>query len=33
MHQAIGSYVKSQFVSNEPIVANKLFLGQKTAGV
>ena len=32
-HQAIGSYVKSQFVSNEPIVANKLFLGQKTAGV
>lgn len=31
--QAIGSYVKSQFVSNEPIVANKLFLGQKTAGV
>ncbi|MFZ0661026.1 MAG: Flp pilus assembly protein CpaB [Candidatus Binataceae bacterium] len=32
-HQAIGSYVKSQFVSNEPITANKLFLGQKTAGV
>ncbi len=32
-HQAIGSYVKNQFVSNEPIVANKLFLGQKTAGV
>ncbi|MHB8381873.1 MAG: Flp pilus assembly protein CpaB [Candidatus Binataceae bacterium] len=33
MHAAVGSYVKGQFVSNEPIVANKLFLGQKTAGV
>ncbi len=32
-HEVIGSYVKSQFVSNEPIVADKLFLGQKTAGV
>ena len=32
-HQIIGSYVKNQFVSNEPIVADKLFLGQKTAGV
>jgi pilus assembly protein CpaB len=29
----IGSYVKSSFVANEPIVSNKLFLGQKTAGV
>ncbi|HVA79825.1 MAG TPA: Flp pilus assembly protein CpaB [Candidatus Binataceae bacterium] len=31
--QAIGSYVKSGFVSNEPIVANKLFIGEKTAGI
>ncbi|HUY29125.1 MAG TPA: Flp pilus assembly protein CpaB [Candidatus Binataceae bacterium] len=33
LHQALGSYVKSSFVSNEPIVANKLFLGEKTAGI
>ncbi len=31
--QVIGSYVKSSFVANEPIVASKLFVGQKTAGV
>jgi pilus assembly protein CpaB len=31
--QVVGSFVKSQFVSNEPVVATKLFLGQKTAGV
>jgi pilus assembly protein CpaB len=31
--QAIGNYVKSQFVANEPIVMGKLFVGQKTAGV
>ena len=27
------SFVKSAFVTNEPIVATKLFMGQKTAGV
>jgi|YelNatPaOPRAMG01_1025707.scaffolds.fasta_scaffold30908_5 pilus assembly protein CpaB len=31
--QLIGSFVKSPFVRNEPIVASKLFMGQKTAGV
>jgi pilus assembly protein CpaB len=31
--QVVGSFVKNQFVNNEPIVATKLFLGQKTAGV
>ncbi len=31
--QVINSYVKSGFVANEPIVASKLFLGEKTAGV
>ena len=31
--QAIGAYVRSQFVANEPIVTGKLFVGQKTAGV
>ncbi len=31
--QVVGSFVKSQFVANEPIVASKLFMGQKTAGV
>lgn len=31
--QVVGSFVKNQFVVNEPIVANKLFLGQRTAGV
>ncbi|HXW83399.1 MAG TPA: Flp pilus assembly protein CpaB, partial [Candidatus Binataceae bacterium] len=32
-HEAVGSFVKSAFVANEPIVASKLFIGQKTAGV
>ncbi len=32
-NQVIGSFVKSQFVTNEPIVASKLFIGEKTAGV
>jgi len=31
--QIDGAFVKNQFVTNEPIVASKLFLGQKTAGV
>ena len=31
--QVIGSYVKNSFVANEPIVAPKLFIGEKTAGV
>jgi pilus assembly protein CpaB len=31
--QVVGSIVKNQFVVNEPIVATKLFMGQKTAGV
>ena len=31
--QVAGAFVKNQFVTNEPIVAGKLFLGQKTAGV
>ena len=31
--QIAGAFVKNQFVTNEPIVATKLFLGQKTAGV
>ena len=31
--QVGDSFVKSEFVSNEPIVATKLFMGQKTAGV
>jgi pilus assembly protein CpaB len=31
--QVTGAFVKNQFVTNEPIVATKLFLGQKTAGV
>ncbi len=31
--QAVGSYVKSAFVANEPIVANKLFVGEKTSGI
>src|SRR5690349_18098337 len=29
----IGTYVRSAFVENEPIIANKLFTGAKTAGV
>src|SRR5882757_379801 len=29
----IGSYVKASFVTNEPIVADKLFTGEKNAGV
>jgi pilus assembly protein CpaB len=31
--EVIGTYVRSSFVANEPIVASKLFIGQKTAGV
>ncbi len=31
--QVAGAFVKNQFVTNEPIVATKLFLGQKTAGI
>ncbi len=31
--QVYGTFVKSSFVANEPVVANKLFLGEKTAGV
>lgn len=31
--QVTGAFVRSQFVANEPITANKLFMGQKTAGV
>ncbi len=29
----IGSFVKNAFVANEPIVASKLFIGEKSAGV
>ena len=29
----VGSFAKSQFVANEPVVASKLFMGEKTAGV
>lgn len=29
----IGSFAKSQFVANEPVVASKLFMGEKTSGV
>src|ERR1700683_3674491 len=28
-----GSFAKSEFVANEPIVASKLFMGQTTSGV
>jgi pilus assembly protein CpaB len=28
-----GSFAKSEFVANEPVVANKLFMGQMTSGV
>lgn len=31
--QVAGAFVKNEFVTNDPIVATKLFLGQKTAGV
>jgi pilus assembly protein CpaB len=31
--EIVGSYVKSTLATNEPVVANKLFLGEKTAGV
>lgn len=31
--QVVGAFVRSRLVANEPIVANKLFLGQKSAGV
>ncbi len=29
----VGSFAKSQFVANEPVVAAKLFTGEKTSGV
>jgi len=29
----LGSFAKSQFVANEPVVASKLFMGEKTSGV
>lgn len=29
----VGSFAKSQFVANEPVVASKLFMGEKTSGV
>jgi pilus assembly protein CpaB len=29
----IGSFVKASFVTNEPIVADKLFMGEKNAGI
>lgn len=29
----IGSFARSEFVANEPVVATKLFMGDKTAGV
>jgi pilus assembly protein CpaB len=29
----IGSFAKNQFVANEPVVASKLFMGEKTSGV
>ncbi len=28
-----GSFAKSEFVANEPVVASKLFMGEKTSGV
>jgi len=28
-----GSFAKSQFVANEPVVASKLYMGEKTSGV
>jgi pilus assembly protein CpaB len=31
--QAVDHYVKSSFVTNEPIVPSKLYMGEKTAGV
>jgi pilus assembly protein CpaB len=31
--QVAGAIVKNEFVANDPIVATKLFLGEKTAGV
>jgi pilus assembly protein CpaB len=31
--QVAGAFVKNEFVTNDPIVATKLYLGQKTAGV
>ena len=27
-----GSFAKSQFVANEPVVASKLFMGEKPRG-
>ena len=29
----LGSFAKSQFFANEPVVASKLFMGEKTSGV
>jgi pilus assembly protein CpaB len=29
----VGSFAKSQFVANEPVVVSKLFMGEKTSGV
>ena len=29
----VGSFAKNQFVANEPVVASKLFMGEKTSGV
>src|SRR5216683_3368617 len=29
----VGSFTKSQFVANEPVVVSKLFMGEKTSGV
>lgn len=31
--QVVGHYVKSSFVANDPVVASKLFTGEKAAGV
>ncbi len=28
-----GAFAKSEFVANEPVVASKLFMGEKTSGV
>jgi pilus assembly protein CpaB len=29
----VGSFAKSQFIANEPVVASKLFMGEETSGV
>jgi len=33
LQSPLGAYVKNQFLQNEPIVAGKLYLGEKSAGV